>query len=332
MPTPLRPPLPRILVVEAAGIVAHDIQQPLSALGCEPCGQARVLLADDNAVNREIALAMLQAMGLGADSAADGLEAVRLAQGQRYDLVLMDMQMPHMSGLDATRAIRALPGWQTTPILALTANASDEDRRACTAAGMNDFIAKPMAMGLFCAALLRWLDRGAGPAAAATALAPPRRVQAPVPVPVPAAPDEGQAADGQAQDVLTRLASTPGHQLARGLAAVLGRSDKYLALLRKFVDLHAADMTRLASHLAAADHAAAQRLLHTLHGVAATLGADQIADNAAVLDELLRLDPTGRHLDAGQAAEIQAIRDGFIALQAALAPAGPAALAGAGAG
>jgi PAS domain S-box-containing protein len=122
---------------------------------------ARILLAEDNEVNREIVCAMLQGVGLRADTAANGLEAVQMALDGAYDLVLMDMQMPVMSGLDAARELRALPGWQTTPILALTANAFVEDRRACAAAGMNDFITKPMEAGLFYATLLRWLDQTA---------------------------------------------------------------------------------------------------------------------------------------------------------------------------
>ena len=119
---------------------------------------ARILLAEDNEVNREIALAMLEGVGLGAESAANGVEALRLARAGPYDLVLMDMQMPEMGGLEATRALRQLPGWQSVPILALTANAFEDDRRACTDAGMNGFIVKPIAVGQFYAALLHWLD------------------------------------------------------------------------------------------------------------------------------------------------------------------------------
>jgi two-component system sensor histidine kinase/response regulator len=121
--------------------------------------QARILLAEDNEVNREVALALLQGVSLSADVAATGLEAFQMARAGRYDLILMDVQMPVMSGLEATRAIRTLPGWQDTPILALTANAFDDARRACLEAGMTACIVKPMVVAEFHAALLRALSR-----------------------------------------------------------------------------------------------------------------------------------------------------------------------------
>ncbi len=122
---------------------------------------ARVLLAEDNEVNREIALAMLQALGLVVDAAADGEQAVTLAAARPYALVLMDVQMPVMDGLAATRALRRLPGWAAVPILALTANANEEDRRACRDAGMNDFVPKPMDVQELHRALLKWLSGAA---------------------------------------------------------------------------------------------------------------------------------------------------------------------------
>jgi len=122
---------------------------------------ARILLVEDNEVNLEVALAMLHSVGLDVDTATDGRQAVRLAAADAYDLVLMDMQMPEMGGLEATRLIRVLPGWRTRPILALTANPFHDDRQACAAAGMNDFITKPMEMSRLYDASLRWLDAGA---------------------------------------------------------------------------------------------------------------------------------------------------------------------------
>jgi two-component system, sensor histidine kinase and response regulator len=116
----------------------------------------RVLLADDDPVNQEVARELLRAVGLQIEIANDGAQAVELALQRRFDLILMDMQMPVMDGLTATRIIRASLEL-ALPIVAMTANVFGEDRAACLAAGMNDHLGKPVDPAVLYATLLKWL-------------------------------------------------------------------------------------------------------------------------------------------------------------------------------
>ncbi|MDP3033120.1 MAG: ATP-binding protein, partial [Rhodocyclaceae bacterium] len=119
----------------------------------------RILLAEDEPINQEVSRDLLEHAGLVVDLAEDGQQALDLAKQNSYALILMDMQMPVMNGVDATRAIRALPGCAQTPILAMTANAYDEDRQVCIDAGMNDHIAKPVDPDKLYETLIGWLEK-----------------------------------------------------------------------------------------------------------------------------------------------------------------------------
>ena len=151
--------------------IAGDSGQPETTPGAVPPKETggasetamRVLLAEDEPMNREVALGLLRNTNWTIDVAEDGEEAVRRFRSATYDLILMDVEMPELDGIAATRAIRQLPGHATTPIVAMTANAFAEDKARCLAAGMSDFIAKPVDPDRLFALLDRWLQRAETP-------------------------------------------------------------------------------------------------------------------------------------------------------------------------
>jgi CheY-like chemotaxis protein len=115
-----------------------------------------LLLVEDNLINRTVATKIIAKFGIIPDIALDGLQALEQIRLKNYDMILMDMQMPNMDGLTATRQIRAMPNIQQPYILALTANAFNEDQQACEAAGMNDFLSKPFSLEKLSAKLLAY--------------------------------------------------------------------------------------------------------------------------------------------------------------------------------
>ncbi|HSC81517.1 MAG TPA: response regulator, partial [Chitinolyticbacter sp.] len=197
----------------------------------------RVLLVEDNELNQQVALELLAATGVTVDVAEQGEIAIAMVEASAYDLVLMDMQMPVMDGLMATREIRS--AGHALPIVAMTANAMESDRQRCLDAGMNDYLAKPIEPEQLWQALHRWL----GSMALTTE-------------PAPAAP--------AAMPVLEQVA---GLDAASGLRRVLGRADVYLGLLRRFVAGQRDSVPDLIAALDQGDKVTAERMVHTLKAV-----------------------------------------------------------------
>ncbi len=222
---------------------------------------ARVLLVEDVRLNQEVALAFLRSAGVVAEVAANGREALDCLERASYDLVLMDIQMPEMDGLTATRLIRQNPRLQGLPILAMTAHAMSADRERSLAAGMNDHLTKPIDPEALFDALLRWI------------------------APRPDTPDAAGIGVALSDKGALSVPVLPDLDTVRGLANHMDDVALYRRMLGMFVDDFNTTPSRLRAALDTGDFPLARRLAHSLKSAAATLGAHALAAAARELEQ-----------------------------------------------
>lgn len=261
-----------------------EVRLGLKASGAPtaPASGARVLLVEDNEINQEIALELLTGMGIRVDVAADGQEALEAVETVAYDLVFMDVQMPVMDGLEATRRLRA--AGHVMPVIAMTAHAAPSDREISLVAGMNDHLTKPLSPDRLRRMLTDWLPGAETSGPRPAALEIPSPVEAAVPL-VSAKPASHEAG--------LLPSELPGINIEAGLAAVGGNGQLYAHLLDKFAARYATAREDITAALRQGDAKTAVRLAHTIKGVAANLGASSLTEAAGLLEKHLLRDLMG---------------------------------------
>ncbi|MHB9025349.1 MAG: CHASE domain-containing hybrid sensor histidine kinase/response regulator [Armatimonadota bacterium] len=234
-------------------------------------GGATVLLVEDHEINQQVACELLEKVGLCVRIANNGQEAVDLVRTATFDLVLMDIQMPVMDGLTATREIRALdqPGVAALPIIAMTAHAMGSDREKCLDAGMNDHVTKPVDPTELYAVLRRWLP----------AVLIDNRLQQ-------------TAGEAQPPTAAFLPSDIPGVDIEVGLRRVNGNRELYVSLLRKFVVVLADTAEHFTDELRDKRSEEASHRVHSIKGVAGNLGATDLQSAAAKLEDALRVSHT----------------------------------------
>jgi signal transduction histidine kinase/HPt (histidine-containing phosphotransfer) domain-containing protein/ActR/RegA family two-component response regulator len=228
----------------------------------------RVLLVEDNEFNQQVAMELLgNVAGMEVTLAPDGLQALELLAARSFDVVLMDIQMPVLDGLEATRRLRTMPGMQTLPVIAMTAHAMAQDRAVCLGAGMNDFVTKPFELSELVRVLGRWISPGT---------------------------EAGPAGGGGAQTFDLEL---PGILTDVGMKYSVGRADIYTRMLERFRDSRGSTADAIRQAIDLSDLETAKRLAHSLKSTALAIGAVGLSEAAKALEGAI-----GRE-DAGAAEE-----------------------------
>jgi signal transduction histidine kinase/DNA-binding response OmpR family regulator/HPt (histidine-containing phosphotransfer) domain-containing protein/CHASE3 domain sensor protein len=241
---------------------------------------ARVLLVEDNEINQQIAVELLEGAGATVQVAGNGREGLEvLTKGPMpppFDVVLMDLQMPEMDGFQATSTLRADPRFSRLPIIAMTAHATLEERQRCLAAGMDAHVAKPIDPALLFETLARFYQPS------------PERGVVANPVGHASGPDGSSPSAPRATAVVDAgVPAVEGLDTADGLLRVAGNKSLYTKLLRQFVEQQAAAAANIVEALNAGDHATAERIAHTVKGVAGNLGAGPVHRSASALEQAI---------------------------------------------
>jgi two-component system sensor histidine kinase/response regulator len=237
---------------------------------------ANILLVEDNEINQEVATELLEDSGFVVDLAGNGRIAVEKVRTNNYDIVLMDVQMPEMDGLEATVEIRKDPHYQNLPIVAMTASVLQGDRDKCMEAGMNDYVAKPIEPDKLWEALLKWIKPNL------------REGQS---------PKTFSSVTSEKNGNIDISLDIEGLNTSEGLRRVLGKKSLYLSMLRKFAAGQKNFIAQMNQALEVEDKTLAERLAHTLKGVAGNIGAEPIQQAAAELETALKTDQSRSEID-----------------------------------
>lgn len=246
--------------------------------GGESLAGRAILLVEDNKINQEVVHDLLEMVGAQVTIASDGLQGIQLLNRQPFDLVLMDVHMPHMDGFEATAEIRKHPQFVSLPIIALTANALEGDVERCLAAGMNDYIAKPIHPNQMFATLARYLP-AASLSVSITAVS-----GAEICSKKKASDDADRAGD---EAILAELAKIPEINLEQAVSRMMGRHDLYAQLVGRVVAERSDMVGKLETALRDADRNAMLELVHSAKSILGMLGAEAMQQHCLDLQKRL---------------------------------------------